>query len=396
MLNRWFVPMSQGTSSPVRPPRSAFTMGRAQPFLPPLGSARIPMVSWLVCGVVIAACDPNFPPEPPPTPEEQAKAAADARSKAETQFRELVSHKEYVVAAQLALSERLFDDKQRPTEVRKLIASRAGEVEGMAHYLDRMNAYGELAGLVRKAELPMDLAQQYAASAFRSGATIDNLDVVQNAVLHAKEFDVEAELRQRAAARVWAMRIDHDGWPAPGTQSFVDQFPLSGGFASTAYSTAMDLGRWKAARMIAERARLGDELFHAARTKEVEELVAAAIRARDDQRLLQINLEAPGYVDASVVKTVASYVVGKLIAEGKPGEAYGLALAHGLDVSDAKRAADAFFSAAIKKRTFSLARQMPDGTFIIVEQPPPPPPVPATRTPSPQFEQTGRLDSGGH
>lgn len=368
------------------------------------------LVSMMVCCALSAACERDYSyaiQQPDPAEQKAAAAraakermAAKAVAKAEERFREMVSRKEHVAAAHFVLNERLFDDRRREKEVRALIAARSGEVEGMVHHLERMNGYGELAHLVKKAGLPMELAQQYAASAFRAGVAVDSLDVVQNAVLHAAEFDVELELRQRAATRVWAMQIDREGWPKPGSQTFVDRFPLSGGFGLAAYTTAMDLGRWKAARMIAERAQLSEEQFRAARTKEIEELVATAIRARDDQRLLQLNLEAPGYVGEPVVRSVATRVVAKLLEEGLPGEAYAQAIAHGLDMEHVKRAADAFFAAAIKTRTFSLARQMPDGTFIIVERPPPPPTPPAAPsaarmnvdgngTPSRQFENTG-------
>lgn len=358
----------------------------------------------IVCCGMLAACDPYDyqRPTPPPTPEEQAAAAVEAKKKAEALFNAMVSRKEHVAAAHFVLNERLFDDKRREKEIRALIAARSGEVEGMVHHLERMNGYGELARLVKKAGLPMELAQQYAASALRAGVAVDDLDVVQNAVLHAAEFDVELELRQRAATRVWAMQIDLEGWPKPGAQTFVDRFPLSGGFGLAAYTTAMDLGRWKAARMIAERAQLSEEQFRAARTKEIEDLVAVAIRAQDDQRLLQLDLEAPGYVNTPVVRSVAARVVAQLIEDRRPGEAYALALAHGLDIEHARRAADAFFAQAIKGRSFSLARQMLDGTFIIVDQHPLSPNTPPTvapssarmnvgrnGVPSPQFENTG-------
>ncbi len=342
-----------------------------------------------LCGLINAACDLPAPPTQEQLAQREAQAAAaKAREEAETRFRQYVAQKHYLTAANAALNDHLFEGQALVGQIHRLLDSHAGEIEGAAP-LERFQGYGSLARLAKRAGLPDDVVQRYAAAAFRAGAGVDNLVVVAAAVRLAREFDVESDARWRTAARTWALRIEQQGWPDANAQAFVSEFPLAGNLATTAFEAAMERGRWKAARMIAERAQFGEQQFRAARTKEVEELVATAIRARDDQRLLQLNLEAPGYVDASVVRTVATRVVAKLIDEGEPMEAYGLALAHGLDASHAKRAADVIFDRALKAGTFAVARQMPDGSFVIVERVPPPSPTPSPSSPSSQFEGGG-------
>lgn len=352
-------------------------------------------ISALLCGVTLSACD--LPPPPPrPTPEEIARAkaerdAATARAAAEQRFRQHVERREYLIAANAVLSDHLFGDGKRASEIAKLLGQHAGTIEG-ANAPDRCLGYSQLARFAKRVNLDHEVAQRYAASALHACVVIENLDVVANGALLAKEFNADPDLQWRAAARVWSLRIKESGWPnqAANAQAFVNEFPLSGSLANAAYAVATERGDWNAARLIAERGQLPEEQFRAARGKEIEELVATAIRARDDQRLLQLNLEAPGYVDASVVRTVAARVVAELIEKGQPGEAYSLAITHGLPVEDAKRAADAFFAAAIKVRKFSMARVMPDGTLIIVERPPAPAPA-ASPAPTTQFE-----GGGGH
>ncbi|MDP3771207.1 MAG: hypothetical protein Q8R16_02830 [bacterium] len=351
------------------------------------------LVSMMACCALSAACLPEHQYQRPDPAEQKAaaaraakeRAAAAARAAVEQRFRDQVDAKQYIDAAQTLISELLVKDDKDRAEVTKLLAMYAGTFESGTPDV-RCGGYEHLARVAKQAGLKEkeDVGQRYATSALRACVAVEDLDRVMSGALLAEEFNIELDLRWRAAARVWANRIDLPAWPDAKATAFVAQFPLTSGMATAAYTAASELGRWKAARMIAERAQLGEELFRAVRTKEIEELVAEKIRAHNDQGLLQLNLEAPGYVDASVVKTVAARVVTKLIEEGDAGEAYSLALAHGLDVEYAKRAADALFTAAIKQRAFSFARQMPDGTFIIVEQPPPPPTPPATpSTPSP-------------
>jgi hypothetical protein len=351
---------------------------------------------WLIAtliGAFSTACD--LPPAP--TPEQRAAAEArekadKARAEAEARLHQYVKGKQYLEAVNAILNDRLFEGEERATKIRGLLDSHAGTIEG-APPLDRFRDYGMLARLAKRANLADAVVRQYATSAFRAGASVDNPSTMAYAALLAREFDVELDGYWRAAARVWALRVDLSGWPDAEAQAFVTAFPLTGNLATTAFDAAMEAGRWKAARMIAERAQLSEQQFRAARAKEVEDLVAAAIQAQDDQRLLAISLEAPGFVDATVVKTVAARVVGKLLEEGKPMEAYGLAVVHGLDASDAKRAADVIFDRALKAGAFAIARQMPDGSFIIVERVPPPPvPPPA---PSPTGSGT-RSDSYGY
>ncbi|MBI4434553.1 hypothetical protein HY635_01935 [Candidatus Uhrbacteria bacterium] len=347
-----------------------------------------------LCGLLSAACDLPAQPTQEQLAQREAQAAAakakeKAKEEAEARFHQYVAQKHYLSAANAALNDHLFEGQALLGQVRRLLDSQAGEIEGAAP-LQRFQGYGSLARLAKRAGLPDDVVQRYAASAFRAGAGVDNLVVVAEAVRLAREFGVESDAQWRTAARIWALRIEQQGWPDADAQTFVSEFPLAGNLATTAFEAAMELGHWKAARMIAERSQLGDQQFRAARTKEVEELVAAAIQTRNDQRLLELNLEAPGFVDRTVIQTVASRVVAKLIDEGKPMEAYGLALAHGLDASHAKRAADIIFDRALKAGTFAVARQMPDGSFVVVERvPPPPSPAPPPSSPSPRFEYVG-------
>ncbi|MDO8621825.1 MAG: hypothetical protein Q7R80_01180 [bacterium] len=357
------------------------------------------LISMMVCCALSAACVQEHQYQQPDPAEQAAaaeraareKATAAERAAAEQRFRDRVAAKDYIAAAQTLINALLIKDDKDRSEVTKLLALHAGTFENGTPEV-RCGGYEHLARVAKQADLKEEVRQRYATSALHACVAVEDLDRVMNGALLAEEFNVELDLRWRAAARVWANRVDLPAWPDAKATAFVAQFPLTSGMATAAYTAASELGRWKAARMIAERAQLGEELFRSARTKEVEELVAEKIRAHNDQGLLQLNLEAPGYVDASVVKTVAARVVTKLIEEGDAGEAYSLALAHGLDVEYAKRAADALFTVAIKQRAFSFARQMPDGTFIIVEQPPPPPTPPATPNPtslSPQFGYTG-------
>lgn len=354
------------------------------------------LIATILCGAFGAACDLP-PPSTPPTPEQQAAAeakeeAAKQKAAAEVRLREYVAQKQYFQAANVVLNYRLFEDKERVKQIRQFLDAHAGTIEGAAP-LVRFQEYAALARLAKRAELPDDAVKRYAASAFRAGASVDDLTVVASAALFAREFDVELDQYWRAAARVWALRIDWGGWPNANAQAFIASFPLNGNLATTAFDAAMEIGHWKAARMIAERAQLGEQQFRTARAKEIEWYVASTIRARDDQRLLALSLEAPGYVDATVIRTVAARVVAKLLEEGKPMEAYGLAVVYGLDPSDAKRAADIIFDRALKAGTFAIARQMPDGTFVVVERVPPPPTAPATNTASTRVND---FEGGGY
>lgn len=352
------------------------------------------LIATTLIGVLNVSCSKAEYPYQQPDPVEQAARAR--RTELEQRYRNLREAGQHLAAAQILVDEQLIDDDKDREELARHLASHAGAIEG-ADPLARFGGYTTLARLAKRAELPDDVVKRYAASAFRAGVGVDNPAIVANAALIARVHDVELDGYWRAAARVWALRIEQAGWPDAEAQAFITVFPLSGNLATTAFDAAMELGRWKAARMIAERAQLGEQQFRAARAKEVEDLVAAAIQARDDQRLLALSLEAPGFVDPTVIRTVTARVVAKLLEEGYPGEAYALTLDHGLDVVDAKRAADAFFAAAIKARTFSLARQMPDGSLLIVtiERVRPAPTAPATNTASSRvndFEGGG----GGH
>lgn len=341
-----------------------------------------------LCGALSAACEKPEYQYQQPDPAEQAAQAR--RAELEQRYRTLRDAGQHLAAAQILVDEQLIDDDKDREELARHLASHAGAIEG-ADPLARFGGYTTLARLAKRAGLPDDAVRRYAASAFRAGTSVDDPTVIANAALLAREFDVELDQYWRAAARVWALRIEQAGWPDANAQAFVTAFPLTGNLATAAFDAAMELGRWKAARMIAERSQLSEQQFKAARAKEVEDLVAAAIQSRDDQRLLALSLEAPGFVDPTVIRTVAARVVAKLLEEGKSMEAYGLAVVHGLDASDAKRAADVVFDRALKAGTFAIARQMPDGSFVVVERVPPPPP-PAAGAPSPQFESTGRVD----
>ncbi|MDO8598529.1 MAG: hypothetical protein Q7S02_00285 [bacterium] len=331
------------------------------------------LILTLCCAVVSIGANCEIPQPPtPPTPEEQARTAA------EQQFRDHVDAKHYLMAAEYAVSERLFDDPRRAEEVTKLLSAYAGELEASSAP-DRLVGFAKTARLAKRAGLPDSMLQSHATAAFHAGVALNDAESLAKAALIAKEFDVVLDDRWRAAAQVWVLTIEGGAPSEKVVPAFVNQFPLSGGLADVAFSAAMELGRWRAARMIAERAQLPEEKFRAARTKEIEELLAQAIHDRNDQRILDLSLEAPSYVDATVLRTVAARVVTKLLEEQRPGDAYALAIAHNLDGDHAKHAADAFFAAAIKKRAYSLARQMPDGTFIIVNLPPAPPPATPTK-----------------
>lgn len=328
------------------------------------------LILTLCCAVVGVGANCEVPQQPqPPTPEEKARTAA------EQQLRDHVAAKHYLLAAEHTVNERLFDDQRRTEEVTKLLSTYAGELEASGAQ-DRLVGFSRIARLAKRAGLPDAVVQSHASSAFHAGISVNDAEALARAALIAKEFDVNLEDRWRAAARVWVLTIDGEPLSEKVAPAFVNQFPLSGGLADVACSAAMELGRWRAARMIAERAQLSEEKFRAARTKEVEDLLAQAIHDRNDQRILELSLEAPGYVDTTVLRTVAARVVTKLIEEQRPGDAYALAIAHNLDGDHAKHAADAFFAAAIKQRAYSLARQMPDGTLIIVNLPPAPPSAP--------------------
>lgn len=352
------------------------------------------LIATTLIGVLNVSCSKSEYTYQQPDPAEQAARAR--RTELEQRYRNLREAGQHLAAAQILVDEQLIDDDKDREELTRHLASYAGAIEG-ADPLARFGGYTTLARLAKRAELPDGVVKRYAASAFRAGTSMDNPMIVANAALLAREFDVELDGYWRAAARVWALRIDMGGWPETpdaSAQAFVTAFPLSGNLATAAFDAAMELGHWKAARMIAERAQLSEQQFRVARAKEVEELVAAVIQSRDDQRLLALSLEAPGFVDPTVIRTVAARVVAKLLEEGKPMEAYGLAVVHGLDASDAKRAADIVFDRALKAGTFAIARQMLDGTFVVVERVPPPP-VPVTSTASSRvndFEGGG----GGH